>query len=408
MAHWHTDTFQALVAAWRSAWENSSLPVYFVQLPQMNRPSWPWFRESQLKCSTLVSNTAMAVAFELGDPANVHPVRKEPVGDRLALIARALSYGEDAEWSGPSLRSWRIEGRRMVLDFDHTASGLAAKDNQPLRLFQIAGSDRQFATATATISNQSLIVSAPEVAEPVAVRYAWVPCGSMNFFNGAGLPASPFRTDRWFVTHRPVRVACIGDSITFGAHISDTNLNYPARLQALLGPEYEVRNFGKSGCTITRDSYQGWYRGYIRQPEHTNALAFQPDVVICNLGINDVSSFADACRTNLVRDYREIIAAYRALPSAPRFILWHPLAPLFPGQTYYGQPVVTNVNNLIRQAAELSGMDTLDMLAPLVGHADWFPDHLHPNAAGAQQIAEVVDRYFRQMLEPPMAAGGRK
>ena len=85
----------------------------------------------------------------------------------------------------------------------------------------------------------------------------------------------------------------------------------------------------RSGCTVTRDSYQAWPRGYIRQPEHTNALAFLPDVVICNLGINDVSTFADGCRKDLVRDYREIIAAYRALPTAPRFVLWHPLAPLY-------------------------------------------------------------------------------
>ena len=150
MARWHTDTFKTLVAAWRSAWENSSLPVYFVQLPQMNRPSWPWFRESQLKCAILVSNTAMAVAYEYGDPANVHPVHKQPVGDRLALIARALTYGENVEWSGPQLRRWRVQGGSLVLDFDHASGGLAAKDGQPLRLFQIAGTNRQFFTATAT------------------------------------------------------------------------------------------------------------------------------------------------------------------------------------------------------------------------------------------------------------------
>ena len=238
---------------------------------------------------------------------------------------------------------------------------------------------------------------------PVAVRYAWCPTGNINFYNGAGLPASPFRTDHWFTTHRPVRVACIGDSITFGAGIQDTDQTYPAQLQALLGPEYEVRNFGRSGCTITRDSYKAWHRGYVRQQEHTNALAFLPDVVICNLGINDVSSFADGCRKDLVRDYREIIAAYRALPTAPRFVLWHPLAPLTPGQRYYGQPVVTNVNDLIHQAVELTGVDTLDMFTPLAGHAEWFPDHIHPNAAGARRIAEVVAPVFPASAR---AAGG--
>ena len=161
-------------------------------------------------------------------------------------------------------------------------------------------------------------------------------------------------------------------------------------MQKLLGPGFEVRNFGHSGCTVTRDTVSGWARGYIRQVEHTNALAFQPDIVICNLGINDVSSFADAQRQHLVRDYREIIAAYRALPTVPRIILWQRLAPLFPGQTYYGKPVVTEVNNLIRQAADLSGAEAIDMTTPLVDHPEWFPDHIHPNTTGARRIAEEI------------------
>ena len=401
MARWHSDAFKTLVASWRAAWENSALPVYFVQLPRLNRPSWPWFRESQLKCALTISNTAMAVAWDFGDSANVHPTQKEPVARRLALIARARSHGENIEWSGPLYRGHRVEGGNVVIEFDHATSGLLANDGQPLRLFQIAGTNRQFFAATAVISDRSLVVSAPQVPQPVAVRYAWVPDGSINFFNGSGLPASPFRTDRWTTTNRPVRVACIGDSITFGLGLTNANDTYPAQLQALLGPEYDVRNFGKSGCTVTRDSFSGTARGYIKQAEHTNALAFQPDVVICNLGINDVSTFADAQRQYLIRDYREIIAAYRTLLAAPRFLLWHRLAPLFPGQTYYGQPVVTNVNDLIRQAADLSGADTLDLFPPLADHPEWFPDRLHPNADGARRIAEVTRGYLLQNFEVP-------
>ena len=401
MARWHTDAFRALVAAWRAAWRRDDLPFYCVQLPRLNRPSWPWFRESQLKCALTVSNTALAVAWDYGDSSNVHPTQKEPVAARLALIARARSYGEAIEWSGPLYRSHRVEGTNVILDFTHADSGLVSNDAQPLRLFQIAGTNRQFFTATAAIVGSNIILSAPQVPQPVAVRYAWTPDGSINFFNGAGLPASPFRTDRWSTTNRPVRVACIGDSITFGLGIADTNQTYPAQLQARLGGEYDVRNFGKSGCTVTRDSVSGWARGYILQAEHTNALAFAPDVVICNLGINDVSSFAQPYLTNLVRDYREIIAAYRALATAPRFILWQPLAPLYPGQTYYGQPVVTNVNNLIRQVADLTGADALDMAAPLTGHPEWFPDSIHPNADGAARIAEVTQGFLLQTLEVP-------
>lgn len=397
LARWHTDTFKTLVTAWRSAWERSDLPVYFVQLPQMNRPSWPWFRESQAECARRIPQTAMAVAYDCGQPNNVHPPDKRPVAERLALLARRHTYGEEVEASGPTLRSCRVSDRSLILDFEHVAGGLVSSDKQPLRYFEVAGADRHFYSATALISNTTVLVSAPEVRRPVAVRYAWLPAGNVNFFNGVGLPASPFRTDQWTAVGRPLRVACIGDSITFGYGLTDTNQAYPARLQALLGPEFEVRNLGRNGATVTRDAFSGWARGYLGLAEHTNALAFQPDIVICNLGINDVSAFVDAQRPSFVDSYRQLISAYRTLRSAPRFILWQPLAPLFPGQTYYGQPVVTNVNNLIREVVDLTGAEALDMSKPLADHPEWFPDHLHPNAAGAARIAELT----REFLQPP-------
>ncbi|HEX5223247.1 MAG TPA: sialate O-acetylesterase [Verrucomicrobiae bacterium] len=195
MARWHTGTFTTLVAAWRRSWENPALPVYFVQLPQMNRPSWPWFRESQRQCALTISNTAMAVAYEYGEPNNVHPANKEPMADRLALVARACSYGENVEWSGPTLRSWSTHSNRLILQFDHATGGLISSDAQPLRLFEVAGTNGHCFSATAVISSNTIILSAPEVLQPVAARYAWSPTGSVNFYNGAGLPASPFRTD---------------------------------------------------------------------------------------------------------------------------------------------------------------------------------------------------------------------
>lgn len=398
---WHIDTFKALVGSWRRAWENPELPVFFVQLPQMNRPSWPWFRESQLKCAQIIHGTAMAVAFDHGNPDNVHPTAKLPVAERLALIARAKSYGENVEWSGPLLRDWKIDGDSIVLRFDHAASGLVSSDGQPLRLFAIAGIDRRFFNASATISNASVIVSAQDVAHPVAVRYAWTPSGSINFFNGAGLPASPFRTDAWITTNHPVRVACIGDSITFGFGITNKSMTYPAQLQSLLGSDYLVQNFGRSGCTVTRDTvYRGWCRGYVRQIEHTNALAFHPDIVICNLGVNDTSDYANTNRQYFIRDYQEILAAYRALPTSPRVILWHPLAPLFPGHAYFGKPVVGQVNDLVKEVANHTGADVIDMTADLVGHPEWFADHIHPDTAGTRRIAEVIHRFLVKTVEP--------
>ncbi len=195
MARWHTEVFTALVASWRAAWENATLPVYAVQLPQMNRPSWPWFRESQLKCAQSIPHSGLAVAFEHGNPHDVHPKQKQPVGERLARIARARVYGEDIAYSGPQLVKSHAAGNTMVLTFSHTAGGLISSDGQPLKQFTIAGRDRIFHAATATIAGDTVTVSALQVPEPAAVRYAWIPSGSINFFNREGLPASPFRTD---------------------------------------------------------------------------------------------------------------------------------------------------------------------------------------------------------------------
>jgi sialate O-acetylesterase len=203
MATRYTVTFKLLASAWRAAWENAALPIYSVQLPRMNRPSWPWFRESQLICSRAISNTAMSVSFEYGEPGNVHPIDKAPVAARLALIARAQVYRESIEWSGPQLRGWSIEGSKVQLHFDHAESGLVSSDGRSLRLFSVAGADHRFFPASVTITNASLMVHAPQVPQPVAVRYAWVPSGDINFYNGAGLPASPFRTDSWTTEEAP-------------------------------------------------------------------------------------------------------------------------------------------------------------------------------------------------------------
>lgn len=202
-------------------------------------------------------------------------------------------------------------------------------------------------------------------------------------------------------TGRPVRIACIGDSITFGLGIPAADATYPAQLQRLLGPGYVVKNFGHSGCTVTRDTFSHWPRGYIKQVECADALGFRPDIVICNLGINDVSGFADPQRPDLVRDYLEIIAAFRALPSRPRFILWHPLAPLFAGHPYYGHPVIAEINAMIATVATRAKTETVDLYAPLAGHPEWFfADCIHPNAHGARRIAEITRDYLRAPSRP--------
>jgi sialate O-acetylesterase len=137
------------------------------------------------------------VTIDVGDPDNVHPKNKEPVGERLALIALANVYGRKVEYSGPRYASMKVEGNAIRIRFSHVDGGLLAKDG-PLKWFQIAGADEQFVDAEATIDGKTVVVKSDKVAAPAAVRYAWAnyPIGC-NLFNAAGLPAAPFRTDAW-------------------------------------------------------------------------------------------------------------------------------------------------------------------------------------------------------------------
>jgi len=193
--------FPALIADWRRAWNQSDFPFLFVQLPNFmeaqDQPSdgnWAVFRESQMK-TLAVPNTAMAVAIDAGEWNDIHPLNKKIVGQRLALAARKIAYGEDIVFSGPVYRSMRIDGNRIILTFDNIGSGLVAKGGE-LKQFAIAGADKKFVWANAKIEGSKIIVWSDKINQPVAVRYAWAenPAGA-NLYNQEGLPASPFRTD---------------------------------------------------------------------------------------------------------------------------------------------------------------------------------------------------------------------
>ncbi|MEX1049756.1 MAG: sialate O-acetylesterase [Akkermansiaceae bacterium] len=184
--------FPTLIADWREKWKQGDFPFLFVQLAPFNKQP-PEIREAQLLTLTRSPNTAMAVTTDVGDLTDIHPKRKEPVGQRLALAARAVAYGENIEFSGPIYQSMRVGSGKAILKFTHTGTGLVAKDG-PLKDFTIAGADKQFVPAQAEIRGSEIVVSSDKVAAPVAVRYAW---GTFegNLFNAEKLPASPFRTD---------------------------------------------------------------------------------------------------------------------------------------------------------------------------------------------------------------------
>jgi sialate O-acetylesterase len=167
---------------------------------------WPLLREAQLRALTL-PHTGMASAIDIGVADDIHPKNKQDVGDRLAQAALHSTYGyDDVVPSGPLFRRMEREGSAVRLYFDHVAGGLEARGGA-LESFAIAGSDRSFVWADARIEDSTVVVSSPEVDDPVAVRYGWANNPAVNLYNAAGLPASPFRTDDW-----PMPYVQAGDS----------------------------------------------------------------------------------------------------------------------------------------------------------------------------------------------------
>lgn len=185
--------FPAMIADWRARWKQGDFPFLFVQIAPFNGQP-PEIREAQFLTLAKVKNTAMAVTTDVGDAKNIHPGKKEPVGQRLALAARALAYGEKIEYSGPLYDSWAEKGGKITLSFKHVGGGLVAKDGE-LKGFTIAGEDGKFLPAQAQIQGSTVVVSAEGVSHPKAARYGWANVPDVNLFNKEGLPASPFRTD---------------------------------------------------------------------------------------------------------------------------------------------------------------------------------------------------------------------
>jgi sialate O-acetylesterase len=196
-AKWYQYQLPLLIKDWRTRWGQGNFPFAWVQLPNFEGPgrNWPLVREAMLKTLS-VPNTGMAVAIDVGDPGNIHPTHKQEVGKRLSMWALGAVYGKKCETSGPLAAGQTVKHGSMVIRFKHTDGGLVSRDGE-LRGFQIAGADKRWVPASAIISGATVIVSSPEVTEPIAVRYAWSNNPQCNLFNGAGIPASPFRTDDW-------------------------------------------------------------------------------------------------------------------------------------------------------------------------------------------------------------------
>lgn len=188
----HAKLFSLLVDGWRKNWNNPDMPFYFVQLSSLNRPSWPWFRDSQLRLMKEIGNTGMAVSSDCGDSLDVHPRCKQPIGERLARWALAKTYGQDITPSGPVFSSVTRQADALIVSFLY-ADGLQTSDGKAPSCFEIAEEDGLFQPATATIEGNTVRLTSPTIKPPRYVRYAWQPFTRANLVNADQLPASTFR-----------------------------------------------------------------------------------------------------------------------------------------------------------------------------------------------------------------------
>ncbi len=201
-AYQYRKLFPDMIRCWREAWGQGDFPFLFVQLANFKArqkeayaSDWAELREAQTMTLSL-PKTGMAVIIDIGNPTDIHPTNKQGVGKRLSLAARAIAYGEKIEFSGPMFDGMSVESGKIRVKFKHTEGGLKAKGDS-LTGFGLAGKDRKFVDASAKIDGNSVVVHSDRVPEPAAVRYGWADAPECNLYNGAGLPACPFRTDDW-------------------------------------------------------------------------------------------------------------------------------------------------------------------------------------------------------------------
>ncbi|HET9825896.1 MAG TPA: sialate O-acetylesterase, partial [Chitinophagaceae bacterium] len=203
-AYQYRKAFPLMITDWRKHWSAGDFPFYFVQLASYNAgngnsktgSTWAELREAQTMTLSL-PNTGMAVTTDIGNSTDIHPKNKQDVGKRLAAIALHNLYNKNIVYSGPMYKSMKVQGSTIVVNFTNVGSGLMAKTGD-LRGFEIAGLGGQFFPAVAIIQGDQVVVHNDDIRYPAAVRYAWMDdAAAANLFNKEGLPASPFRTDKW-------------------------------------------------------------------------------------------------------------------------------------------------------------------------------------------------------------------
>ncbi len=249
----YTERMKALIGGWRSLWAQGDFPFYYVQVAPYNYgpnavQTEPEFWEAQT-AAMAIPNTGMVVTNDIGNPNDIHPKNKQEVGRRLALWALAKTYGKTGTVHfGPTFKSMRTDGNKLIISFDNVGGGLKSRDGQPLTWFDIIDAeDGGFVRANAQIEGATVVLTAPDVKRPVAVRYAWHMLAEPNLSNAEGLPANSFRAGE--VPKRDVMSLHVPESKTY-ALVYDMDLNKLAH-----DVKYDVDNHRKLTKAFDRIAY---------------------------------------------------------------------------------------------------------------------------------------------------------
>jgi sialate O-acetylesterase len=205
--------FADMIRNWRKDW-GYDFTFLTVELAPFTRiltepadSNWAELREAQIIASRAVGNAGSVTITDVGEENDIHPKKKEPVGERLALLARKLAYSEKIVADGPTFKGAKFEGNKTTITFDNVGAGLLAKGGDELKGFAVCGEDRKFEWGKAEIKGETVVVTSEKVAKPVAVRFGWANYPVVNLWNKDGLPAHPFRSDNFPLTTDPAAKA---------------------------------------------------------------------------------------------------------------------------------------------------------------------------------------------------------
>lgn len=325
----HEKLFSLLVKSWRKNWNNENLPFYYVQLSSIDRPSWPWFRDSQRRFLETIPHTGMAVSSDQGDSLDVHPTNKKPVGERLSRWALNDTYGyKNVVPSGPLFQNAEFRDGAVFVTFS-CGEGMHSADGKPLCTFEVAEVDGLYEPAIAEVENNCVKVYSGKIKNPRFVRYGWQPFTRANLVNGAGLPASTFRAvaPADFVTVRQIQPipgfpkgdkdfargvsACFAGTVD-GQLLLAGGCNFPKTPAKDGGTKKYYQDIYVAETSI--DSVLSWKKiGKLPQPVAYGVSVSTSDGVICAGGMNEQGALTSVYRIRIENKKAEI----ETLPSLP-------------------------------------------------------------------------------------------